>query len=140
MEEAVENLQVFDLNLSGFGIEGVTEQIAIEVLAKLSEKLIQLLLRLRPRLSSEDVPQVACLLDAQRFEITAIDYLAVKQITGEHKPTKESIEGVRGQLRCRYSVQFLPSGLKVAEQVSIHPLIGIERLAMKMEVLARFDR
>ena len=82
---------------------------------------------------------MACVLDAQRFEVTAIDYLAVKQVAGEHKPTKESIEGVGEQLRRRYSVQFLPSGLKVAEQVAIHPLMGIERLAMKMEVLARFD-
>ena len=40
MEEAVENLQVFNLNLSSFDVEGITEQIAIEVLAKLPEKLI----------------------------------------------------------------------------------------------------
>ena len=83
---------------------------------------------------------MACVLDAQRCEVTAIDYVAVKQVAGEHKPTKESIEGVGGQLRRRYSVQFLPSGLKVAEQVSIHPLMRIERLAMKMEVLTRFNR
>jgi len=78
MEEAVENLQVFYLNLLGFDIEGVTEQITIEVLAKLPEKLIQLLLRLRPRHSAEDVTQMACILDAQRFEVGAIDDVAVK--------------------------------------------------------------
>jgi hypothetical protein len=43
-------------------------------------------------------------------------------------------------LHRRYSVQFLSSGLKVAKQVPIHPLMGIERLAMQTEVLARFDR
>jgi hypothetical protein len=87
---------VLDLNLSGFDIKGVTEQIAIEVLAKLPEKLIQFLLRLRPRLSSQDVSQVACVLDTQRFEVTAIDDVTVKQVAGEHEPTKESIEGVGG--------------------------------------------
>ena len=40
MEEAVDNLQVFYLNLPGFDIKGITKQIAIEVLAKLPEKLI----------------------------------------------------------------------------------------------------
>ena len=66
--------------------------------------------------------------------------VAVKQVAGEHEPTKESIEGVRRQMRRGYSVQFLSRRLEVAEQVSVHPLMGIERLAMKVEVLARFDR
>ena len=39
MEEAVENLQVLYLNLSGFDVEGITEQVAIEVLAKLPGKV-----------------------------------------------------------------------------------------------------
>jgi hypothetical protein len=139
MEEAVENLQVFDLNLLGFDIEGVTEQIAIEVLAKLPEELIQLLLRLRSRHSAENVTQMACVLDAQRFEVSAIDYVAIKQIAGEHESTQERIEAVRRQMGRRHSVQFLPRLPEVAEQVSIHPLLRIERLAMKMEVLTRFD-
>jgi hypothetical protein len=65
--------------------------------------------------------------------------VAIKQIAGEHEPTQESIEGVRRQVCRRHSVQFFPRLLEIAEQVSIHPLLGIERLAMKMEILARFD-
>jgi hypothetical protein len=69
---------------------------------------------------------MACVLDAQRFEVTTIDDVAIKQIAGEHEPTQERIEAVRRQMCRRHSVQLLPRLPEVAEQVSIHPLLGIE--------------
>ena len=85
-------------DLPTFGRQVVTEEITVEVLAKLLEQAIEVGFGLGARLLAQDVAQMFGRVETECLQVIRVDHTAIKQVAGEYKAAKQCVENFGSEL------------------------------------------